>query len=338
MITILTGNILESESECLVNTVNCEGYMGKGIAYQFKKAFPKNNEDYIRACKTGELRIGKIHSFKEKNKIIINFPTKDKWREKSKIEYIENGMDELLKFVDEQKINSIAIPPLGCGNGGLKWDEVHNLIVSKIEKINKNFILYAPTLSVSNGQISKAPKLNLSHLILMKYKMALKKFGKIRLQKTAYFMNLFMDKEYFYFKPQIYGPYAHSIEILSKDILEYQEYHKKNTQEAFEHAFNVLVSEKVKTELKVLDKVINKASDLVNSFSNTTHLELAATICYIIQHNAIENENEMIQKIHSWSQRKKMIYDNDSILDTLKYLEVKGFIKRDLLNYSLSFK
>ena len=85
MYSFVTGNILESHTQCLVNTVNCEGYMGKGIAYQFKKAFPKNNDDYIKACKTGELTVGKIHHFIENNKIIVNFPTKDKWREKSKI-------------------------------------------------------------------------------------------------------------------------------------------------------------------------------------------------------------------------------------------------------------
>ena len=86
MIIYVTGDLLQSEAQCLVNTVNCEGYMGKGIAYQFKLAFPENNIDYVKACKAGKLYIGTLHYYYEKGKIIINFPTKDKWRAKSKIE------------------------------------------------------------------------------------------------------------------------------------------------------------------------------------------------------------------------------------------------------------
>ena len=88
-----TGDLLQSDAEALVNTVNCEGYMGKGIAYQFKLKFPNNNKDYVKACKNGTLRPGKLHVYKESEKIIINFPTKDKWREKSRMEYIEDGLD-----------------------------------------------------------------------------------------------------------------------------------------------------------------------------------------------------------------------------------------------------
>lgn len=96
MIQYVTGNIFESKAECLVNTVNCEGYMGKGIAYQFKMRYPQNNKDYVRACKSGELRIGTIHFFFEEGIWIINFPTKDKWREKSRISYVEIGLDRLV--------------------------------------------------------------------------------------------------------------------------------------------------------------------------------------------------------------------------------------------------
>lgn len=95
MLFYTTGDLLQSNADALVNTVNCEGYMGKGIAYQFKLRFPENNVDYIKACKNGQLKPGKLHYFRECGKIIINFPTKNKWREKSKIEYIETGLDNL---------------------------------------------------------------------------------------------------------------------------------------------------------------------------------------------------------------------------------------------------
>lgn len=341
MYTFITGNILESDAQCIVNTVNCEGYMGKGIAYQFKNAFPKNNDDYVKACKSGKLIVGTIHNFVENGKIIVNFPTKDKWREKSKISYINDGMDSLVKFIEEKNIKSIAIPPLGCGNGGLNWNEVQPLLLEKIAPIqqSRNIILYSPTLkNIGDVNINKAPKLNLSHLILMKYKLALSNFGKIRLQKTAYFMNLFMGKEYFSFSAQQFGPYAHSIEILSKNIAEYQNFYKKDTSEAFQHAINIQISSKVSNELNNLNKFIDKAIDLVNSYSNTTYLELAATICFIIQNENISTEEQIIDYVKSWSKRKDDIYSKEDITDSLNQLLVKGFIKKDLMGYSLSFK
>lgn len=341
MLTLITGNILESGAECLVNTVNCEGFMGKGIAYQFKKAFPKNNDDYVRACRTGELTVGKIHTFYENGKTIINFPTKDKWREKSQLWYIEKGMDELTNFIQAQNIKSVAIPPLGCGNGGLEWKEVQKIIVDKALKFDNNsmdIIVFAPTLkNIASNQISKAPNLSLSHLILMKYKLALSKFGKIRLQKTAYFMNLFMKKEYFNFKAQTFGPYAHSIEVLSKEIAEFQQYYKKNTEEAFEQAIKINISSKVKNELENVDDFIKKAVLIVDSYPNTNELELAATICYIIQTNVISSENDIIQKVKSWSNRKNSIYSEDSIMEAVNKLKYNKLIVEDLLKYSLNF-
>ncbi len=146
MLKFVTGDLLQSEADALVNTVNCEGYMGKGIAYQFKKRFPEMNADYVKKCKANELTTGKLHCFKTGNKLIINFPTKDKWREKSKMEYITSGLDELIKVIREYNISSVAIPPLGCGNGGLDWNEVRPEIIRKLEKISEktDIFIYEP--------------------------------------------------------------------------------------------------------------------------------------------------------------------------------------------------
>ena len=104
MIRSEIGNILDSSAQCLVNTVNCEGFMGKGIAYQFKERFPENNKEYMKACKSGELTIGKILFFEEDGKIIANFPTKNKWREKSQYSYIDSGLTALEKGIAERNI------------------------------------------------------------------------------------------------------------------------------------------------------------------------------------------------------------------------------------------
>jgi O-acetyl-ADP-ribose deacetylase (regulator of RNase III) len=124
-INVTHGNIIEADAEALVNTVNC---MGKGIALQFKKAFPENFEAYARACRAGEVRPGRMFVFATNSttnpKYIINFPTKRRWREKSQLEDIEAGLVALVDELRRLNVSSVAIPPLGCGLGGLDWREV----------------------------------------------------------------------------------------------------------------------------------------------------------------------------------------------------------------------
>ncbi|GIV07149.1 MAG: hypothetical protein KatS3mg017_0351 [Fimbriimonadales bacterium] len=131
MIRLKRGDLFHSSAEALVNTVNTQGVMGKGLAYEFKKRFPESYERYQEACKNGEIQIGKVQvvlTGKLHPQYIINLPTKKSWRQKSKLEYIQAGLKDLLRVVQEHGIKSIAIPPLGCGQGGLRWEEVKSLI------------------------------------------------------------------------------------------------------------------------------------------------------------------------------------------------------------------
>lgn len=126
------GNLLNSEAEALINAVNCVGVMGKGIALQFKKQFPRMFNSYRSICYNKKLKPGYLHYFKEKDKIIINFPTKEHWKDSSKIEYIKDGLISLIKLIKNLNLKSIAIPMLGCGNGGLDWKEVNTLIINTL--------------------------------------------------------------------------------------------------------------------------------------------------------------------------------------------------------------
>jgi len=131
MIESASGNLLEAQVEALVNAVNCVGVMGKGIALQFKQAFPANTMAYERACSAGELHPGRmlvVSTGGMKPKYIINFPTKQHWKGKSRIEYIRIGLEALAQEVHARGIKSIALPALGCGNGGLEWADVFALI------------------------------------------------------------------------------------------------------------------------------------------------------------------------------------------------------------------
>lgn len=138
MISVVRGDILESKACVLVNPVNTDGIMGKGLALQFKNKFPEMFLEYKEVCKKGGFVIGEIHVWQNPDKnpaFIVNFPTKKSWRDKSKIEYITCGLDELTTFMNLYKIPSVAIPPLGCGLGGLDWTKVRALIWYKMHDL-----------------------------------------------------------------------------------------------------------------------------------------------------------------------------------------------------------
>lgn len=149
MIELTGGNILDTNVEALVNTVNCLGVMGKGIALQFKQAYPDNYEAYRRACERHEVQPGKMLVYDRRGmfnpRYIINFPTKRHWRGKSRIEDIELGLPALVEEIRRLGITSVAVPPLGCGSGGLKWAEIRPLIERALAPLaNVRVLLFAP--------------------------------------------------------------------------------------------------------------------------------------------------------------------------------------------------
>ncbi|GAA0753542.1 type II toxin-antitoxin system antitoxin DNA ADP-ribosyl glycohydrolase DarG [Clostridium sartagoforme] len=335
MIIYTTGDLLKSQAEVLVNTVNCEGYMGKGIAYQFKLQYPENNMDYVKACKSGNLKVGKLHYFREKGKLIINFPTKDKWRANSKMEYVADGLDELVKLINLLNIKSIAIPPLGSGNGGLIWGEVKQLIEQKLSVISKEIEIYI--YEPSKNYISQPtiePKLSTSALVLMQIKNRLNKFDTLRLQKTAYFLNIFSNQNYFIFKRHKYGPYDNSIAIISKNIKEYQKYHNvKNTEDAYRILYNKIVSDNVETKLAQLNPFIEKAANYVNSIETNHELECLATIVFLISEQKVLSEGEILKHFKEWSADKANRYSDNDILNGIYKLYNSNIIDKTFTGY-----
>ena len=150
MIQLASGNLLESKVEALVNAVNTVGVMGKGIALQFRQAYPEMFRAYAAACKAGDVQPGKMHVFdlgvsKENPRWIINFPTKRDWRESSRLIDVDVGLVDLVATIRRLNIHSIAIPPLGCGLGGLAWDEVRPRIERSFAEVTDVLVLlFAP--------------------------------------------------------------------------------------------------------------------------------------------------------------------------------------------------
>ena len=152
MIRFKTGDLLAEDAEALVNAVNCVGVMGRGIALQFKKAFPENFRAYSEACKRNEVRPGRMFVFETDQPInpryIVNFPTKRHWRVNSRMEDVEAGLRDLVDVIRERNIHSIAIPPLASGLGGLAWDEVRPRIEASLRSLDdldeRRIVIFEP--------------------------------------------------------------------------------------------------------------------------------------------------------------------------------------------------
>jgi O-acetyl-ADP-ribose deacetylase (regulator of RNase III) len=147
MIRLVRGDLLEAETEAVVNAVNTVGIMGKGIALQFQGVFPENYRAYQAACRRHEVQIGRMFVTRRPShpRWIINFPTKKHWRQKAEIEWVMEGLDDLKRLIQQHGIRSISIPALGCGNGGLPWSTVHREIVARLgELADVDVVVYEP--------------------------------------------------------------------------------------------------------------------------------------------------------------------------------------------------
>jgi len=149
MIRYIRGNLLEAEVEALVNTVNTVGVMGKGIALMFKKAYPKNFQRYAEACNVNQVEVGRMF-VTECNELIgpkwiVNFPTKLHWRNPAQMKWVEDGLRDLVRFIQQHKVASIALPSLGCGNGGLDWQDVRLCIEATLAGLKAvDVVVYEP--------------------------------------------------------------------------------------------------------------------------------------------------------------------------------------------------
>lgn len=226
-VKVATGNLLEADAEALVNTVNTEGVMGKGIALQFKKKFPEMYEAYRVACKEGKVRPGKMHVFERKDmlnpKFIINFPTKRHWRSPARMEDLEAGLHALAAEIKRRRIRSIAIPPLGCGNGGLDWKVVRPTIEQALSSFSGEvrILLYPPAGAPEANEIvhrTERPEMNPSRAITLQiwkeyfalgYRLTL-----LEVHKLLYFLQESGESLRLRFQKDRYGPYADNLRHL----------------------------------------------------------------------------------------------------------------------------
>jgi O-acetyl-ADP-ribose deacetylase (regulator of RNase III) len=336
----IQGNLLDSPTEALVNTVNTVGVMGKGIALQFKETFPNNYKAYQNACKNKELEIGKLLIFKENtlqgDKWIINFPTKKDWKHKSKIEYIEAGLQDLVKLLEFHQIKSVALPPLGCGNGGLSWIEVQPLIEKYLGELpNTEVWVYEPNEAVKGilqkENLQKEAKLTPSRAILLYsmfyYEILGEDVNLFVANKLAYFLQRLGEKLRLNFVASHYGPYSvqvqHVLYALNGVYLQGLE---QNTAKAFEPLrLNYDKFEEIKQYVqKNLSQEQKQRLDnllvLISGFESALSLEVLASIDFLTQKEKL-SLSEITEKLHNWSERKQRLFNAYHIQVAYQHLD-----------------
>lgn len=344
MLNFKIGNLLDSKAEALVNTVNTLGVMGKGIALQFKNQFPENYKIYSKACKNGEVEVGKLLVVEEDTllhgrKIIINFPTKTDWRKPSEYSYVEKGLIELVNVINQKKIKSIAIPPLGSGNGGLEWSKVKRMMQYYLRDLSTEITIYEPNNAIEDVLNKERAKLTPARAMLLYVLYDLVANGEFvsefSAEKIAYFLQRFGAKEVFKlnFSANFYGPYSGKVRHVlyhlngsyisgysSKDKKPFEEIGLKGNTEKDILDFLALPENK---EFKIIaDKTITFLRGFYSSFG----LELLSTIDFIMERENTHSPEIIYKHIENWSDRKKVLFQNPRFINiAIQTLERQTF-------------
>lgn len=332
MIHYQTGNLLESGAQALVNTVNTVGVMGKGIALQFKNLFPENYRLYVKACEKKEVQIGKLFVTEEDallagKKIIINFPTKTSWRLPSEYKYIESGLIELVRVIREKNIKSIAIPPLGAGNGGLDWNKVKLILQEYLADSDCEIYIYEPTTAIQEVLKKERVKLTPARAMLLSVLYDLVRSGEFvsefASEKIAYFLQRFGARESFKleFQPNFYGPYSGKV----KHVLYYLNgsyimgYSSKDKKPFEELGIIPDAEEEVKRFLQLPEnepymQIVEKTKKFLSGFYSPFGLELLSTVDFIIQEKHTKTQEAIQEEFKNWSDRKKTLFNNPKFI------------------------
>jgi O-acetyl-ADP-ribose deacetylase (regulator of RNase III) len=349
------GNLLEAQVDAVVNTVNTVGVMGKGIALMFKERFPENYRAYAAACEAGEVRVGELFITAgvelEGPRWIINFPTKKHWRQQARLEWVKDGLEALREFVRNANIKSIAIPPLGCGNGGLDWAEVRPLIESILgDLVDVDVIVYEPTNRYQNvakrkGVQKLTPARALIAEMIRRYWVLGIECTLLEAQKLAWFLERTIkrmelpDPLDLRFEANRYGPYANRLTHLLNALDGSYLHCEKRIADA--EPFQTIWFEDGKreklelylrsTEARDYRSALEATDDLIDGFQSPLGMEALATVDWLI---ARENTEPTISGVRegisrwpagpSHAQRKERLFSGRLLQLALERLHKVG--------------
>ena len=338
------GSLLDSPAEGLVNTVNTVGVMGKGIALQFRENYPHNYEVYRKACKEGMFSIGHVLAVWDQTalgqKCILNFPTKKHWRSPSEYAYIEAGLPALCEHIQVLRLDSVAIPPLGCGNGGLDWARVKPMIEAALRGLPIEVHLYEPNANIRKHLREKSPtkKMNLTprQALLLQglydYERGGENISLLVANKIVYFLQRLGQDMGLSFQPYIYGPYApevrHVVYHFNGSFLTGME--QKDARpfdtlylnyQAQKHLEQYMQEHLTREQLGVLERLRR----LMDGFQSALGVELLSTVDYIVKDLPDANVEDVVQRAGSWSDRKKKLLDKRHVAIVLERIrEFRG--------------
>lgn len=332
MIEKKTGNLLDAQAEALVNTVNTVGVMGKGIALQFRQAFPENYGAYRKACEHKEVQPGRMFVFdtgKLYPRYIINFPTKRHWKGKAKVEDVQSGLGDLIATVKRLDIKSIAVPPLGCGNGGLRWEEVQPLIEAAFAEVpDVRMLLYGPDGAPEAEKMrtaTKRPNITPGRAVLLalfkNYMLPGYRLSMLEAQKLAYFLQAAGQPLKLRFDKQRYGPYAEALQhVMQRMEGHFIKGYGDRSQGASAGTVTLMpeaVNEAaafLKEDAETLSR-LEHVTHLIEGFEYPYGLELLATVHWVTQEDeaAKQDANVAVERVHEWSERKRTTFSAEHI-------------------------
>jgi O-acetyl-ADP-ribose deacetylase (regulator of RNase III) len=344
MTELRQGDILKSDVEALVNTVNCVGIAGRGIALQFRKAFPENFVAYCAACRRGVVEPGRVFVYETRRlsnpKFVINFPTKRHWRGRSRISDIESGLRSLIFEVRRLGVKTIAIPPLGCGLGGLSWSDVRPKIVSAMSELpDVHAILFEPAGAPSPSEITKSgkvPKMTPGRAALvglMKHYLAglMDPFvSLLEIHKLMYFMQEAGEPLRLRYNKAPYGPYAENL----RQVLSAIEGHLvSGYADGGDKPDKVLelvpgavrdAEQFLGTEEETRSR-FDRVADVVDGFETPFGLELLSTVHWVATREGASTPQAAIDLTHAWGERKRR-YTPNQIRIAWNILAEKGWL------------
>jgi len=346
MIELLQGDILAADAEALVNTVNCVGIMGRGIALQFRKAFPENYKAYKALCDRKQLKPGTVFVYDlrrlEIPRYVINFPTKRHWKGKSRLEYIESGLKALVQEIQGRHIRSVAVPPLGCGLGGLDWDEVRPRIEQAFRKIpDVRVLLYEPIGAPAAEEMIKdkhLPKMTVGRAALLglmrRYLGALMDpfVTLLEIHKLMYFMQEAGETLRLRFSKGPYGPYAENLRHVLSHIEGHfiSGYGDAEDRPDKQIELKTPASNRAETFLNNHPETrgrFDRVADLIEGFETPFGMELLATVHWVAAREGADSVEKAVAQTYAWADRKRMFQERH-IRVAWDALRCKGWLPR----------
>ena len=356
MITFTEGNLLEADAEALVNTVNTVGVMGKGIALMFKERFADNYRQYSVACKAGEVQTGRMFVTEvlelDGPRWIINFPTKRHWRSPSRNEWIDEGLRDLRRFLIEHRVASVAVPPLGAGNGGLQWPNVRAMIQTALEGIDTRVLVYEPSgrylnTPKSEGVERLTPARALIVELVRRYWTMGVSCSLMEIQKLAWFLERSMEihgvsgsPTNLQFKARKYGPFAQRLEHLLNNLDGSYLRCEKRLADAgpwdliwFDDTRGDALDEYLRQEAGDYMGALDRAAAVIDGFESPFGLELLATVDWLLSREGVSPEPVAIRRaLRDWkggedaAERKERLFDDRALSLALAQLTERSYL------------